>query len=286
LPREKEDAFKAAICHYPFIAFDNVDGSIHWFNDALARIATGEKIILRELFTTNKLLEFRPDVFVSLSARTPKFRRDDVVDRLLIFPVIRLEGFDPEKKIIDEVSSQRNLIMSSVLLTIQEALKTFNYASNSVLTDYRMSDFSNLVHLLACSMGEESSVKAALDYHQKIKSVFLLEEDPLLQAILKFTENKRNLHIRHTARSLFQDLGLIAEKDHFQFQYKNPNVLSKRLTNIRHNLPDFGVYLDIIPHTHGNINSYVFYKDALEYSDSISKPRLSDLIDDDMEPCK
>ena len=84
--------FWNTITNKPFACFDNADQPIPWLADALAVAATGIEHSTRRLHTTNELATFVPRCFLAITARTPKFRREDVASRLLIFKLRKARG--------------------------------------------------------------------------------------------------------------------------------------------------------------------------------------------------
>ena len=106
-----------------YVAIDNLDNPPKSLNDALARIATGQIIKKRKLFTTNEELEFTVKCFVSLTSRTPQFTRDDVADRLICIYLERYETFQGENNLRREAISKRNEIMCYIISEIQQMLK-------------------------------------------------------------------------------------------------------------------------------------------------------------------
>ena len=106
-----------------YVAIDNLDNPPKSLNDALARIATGQIIKKRKLFTTNEELEFTVKCFVSLTSRTPQFTRDDVADRLICIYLERYETFQSENNLRTEAILKRNEIMCYIISEIQQMLK-------------------------------------------------------------------------------------------------------------------------------------------------------------------
>jgi hypothetical protein len=77
------------------VAFDNADATFKWLDDKLAIAATRGSVQKRELYTTNKLIDFPIHAFVGITSRTPQYRRDDVADRFLIMKIERLDCYVP-----------------------------------------------------------------------------------------------------------------------------------------------------------------------------------------------
>ncbi len=88
----------------------------------MAVIATGGRIPRRLYYTTNYLVEYPIISFVAVTSRTPPFRREDVVDRLLLFRVERRENFRSEAQILAEVGEKRDGVMSDLVHQLQRVL--------------------------------------------------------------------------------------------------------------------------------------------------------------------
>jgi hypothetical protein len=90
LPDDLRDLQVALIGNY-YLVLDNVDSIVRsHVTDALCRAATGERISKRKLYTDSDELKIRPRVFLSITSRDPRFKRDDLVDRLIIFCMAKI----------------------------------------------------------------------------------------------------------------------------------------------------------------------------------------------------
>jgi DNA primase len=150
----KEDDFDAAISANHLIGLDNVDGRVLWLNDRLAHTATGKMIQKRELYTTNKNVRFFPKCFLSLNAREPKFKRDDVVDRLLLFRVERLSSFRSEQSIITDILTHRNQLWSEYLNDLNSIVAALAQDSETFTSKHRMADWAELAWRIAKIHGQ------------------------------------------------------------------------------------------------------------------------------------
>ena len=66
----------------------------------------------KKLYTTNESIDYTPRAFIALTARIPRFRRDDVADRIIPFHMERLEGYRAEEELHQEVFERRNALIS------------------------------------------------------------------------------------------------------------------------------------------------------------------------------
>jgi len=88
-PLPERDDFFVSAHNNSFYFLDNVDRSKKWLNDALATVSTGGKMKQRKLYTNFEEIDADIGTFLAVTSRDPYFRRDDVVDRLLIYNLKR-----------------------------------------------------------------------------------------------------------------------------------------------------------------------------------------------------
>ena len=238
-PIAKDDDFDAAITHNYIVCFDNVDGRIDWLNDRLAHTATGKMIQKRELYTTNKNVRFFPKCFLSLNAREPKFKRDDVVDRLLLFRVERLESFRSEQSIINDILAHRDELWSELLNDLNGIVAQLQQDNEPFMSQHRMADWATLAWRIAKSAGQGDRFLELLEKMDKEQSIFLLEEDPIFLCLDAWLLNKENQGREVTASELYNDFQIIAEKEKISFTFKNTTSFGIHLRNIKSNLAEF-----------------------------------------------
>jgi DNA primase catalytic core len=242
IEKEKEDAFTAAISNNYFIAFDNVDSSIPWLNDRLAQAATGHAIPKRELYTTNTLVNYFPKCFISLNSRTPKFKRDDVVDRLLLFRVNRLEKFRKESEILDEILSNRDNLWSELLDDLNLIVKALKEDKERFVSGFRLADWADLGWRIAKTKGAGNTFIKLLEKMDVAQSEFLLEDNPLFDCLDIWLENTSNRGREVTASQLYNELQIVAEANKVTFPFKSARSLGMHLQSIQ---SDLGHYYQI-----------------------------------------
>ncbi|MFI5342515.1 MAG: DUF3854 domain-containing protein, partial [Candidatus Methylomirabilales bacterium] len=184
LERDREDGFIAAVTASPIAVFDNADAKVPWLEDHLARVVTGADISRRELYTTNTLARFHHRCFVGLTARTPQFRREDVAERALIFPVAELQRKLPERAIIQEVMDQRGRLWGELLQDLNAIVAILKQRQRPQPTTFRLADFADFCLQIAASEPEGARhVARALAHMQVQQADFALADDPLLPAL-------------------------------------------------------------------------------------------------------
>jgi len=226
---DKEDSFDATITGNYLASFDNVDTYKTWLNDRLAQCATGQIIEKRKLYTTNEIARYYPRCFITLNSREPKFKRDDVVDRLLLFRVQRLEHVLPEAKILKEVSDNRNKLWTELLHELNGIVKALRENYDPPTLSYRMADFADLGWRIAKSDDAGDLWLSLLDKMSKDKSEFLLLDDPIFQVIEGLLAGGTELK-NMTSGQLYKVFKEYAEKEEIDFAYiKTANSLSQRI---------------------------------------------------------
>lgn len=235
-----EKIFDTIISNSSYVVFDNVDNHTKWLNDKLACVATGQVIKTRELYTTNKMAEFKADSYVCLTSRTPQFTRDDVADRLLLCYLTRIEEYKSENEIIEEVLKNRNLIMTSTVHKIQKAIKAlYENRNNSLKTNFRIADFGIFCMKYAKTNENENEIIEVLNKYSQSQSNLAIEDDPLIECLKVWLDfdNGHNEYREIDSRALYSALSDIAFNSHIKdFKYQSPVSIGKRLNNIKDNL--------------------------------------------------
>jgi hypothetical protein len=235
----EEDDFIATITHNYFAVFDNVDTYKDWLNDRLAQTATGQRIEKRELYTTNRLVRYYPRCFLSLNSREPKFKRPDVVDRLLLFRVQRLEQFSSEARLLGEIHKYRNEIWSEMLIDLNQIIAALKADDETFLSQHRMADWAELGWRIAKTQSAGDYFVELLEKMDKEQSIFVLEEDPIYLSLDIWLGIPKNNGREVTASTLYNEFQIIAEQEKMSFTFKNAKSFGIHLQNILSDLKEF-----------------------------------------------
>ena len=264
----KEADFIATISNSAYVAFDNVDNNISWFNDALARVATGQLISLRKLYTTNDQDIFAPKCFISLNSRTPCYKRDDVASRLLTFRVGCITDYEAQNAIEQRISQMRNDLWSELLNDLNKIVNHLQHDTEEKFSRFRIADFAVLgIHINAVLYGDRNEYLKSIDLMGKEQSQFLLKDNPLFEYLNLWLDYSRprvrsprtytNINRWVRSSDLFKEFKRMAEKENSEliFGFTSSTSLGVQLKN---ELEDLRNGFDIKTKSERNYNYYCF----------------------------
>jgi hypothetical protein len=222
-----------------YLVFDNVD---HFVKsnaiDALCAAATGATIQKRKLYTDSDTIRIHPRVFLVITTREAKFKRDDLVSRLLIFGTQRITKPRPRADLYRYVEENRNSIMAEVLVNLNSIiriLKAKRHMSPECVS--RIADWEAFGRKV-CDDGD-LAFPELMARMNKTKDEFTLEDDLLYALLDEYIVVKGYKVVGETANELYERLVKWADdlkiKD-FARRYKSPRAVAQRLSNIRDGL--------------------------------------------------
>ena len=253
LRRDKEDDFWTTVTTRPWVTFDNVDGYFPWLNDALAQSSTGVQVTKRRLHTTNDAANYIPRCTISLTARTPTFRREDVASRLLLFHMDRIGEKRPEFELIEEVVTHRDALMSDFANSVNAVLR----AEPTMVVDpnIRLADFARIAARVGWGLGAEDLTVATLGKLRQSQYTYATEENPVYLAVdawlplappegtqLGLDKTQTNDGRRIYARDLYRELTVLCEQQGMPWFYKNEISMGKAIRNMSDEL---GMHFEI-----------------------------------------
>jgi hypothetical protein len=200
----------------------------------LVRISTGVKSAERELYTNKGVSVTNPDVFIGLTAKLPYFSQEDFLQRCLI---IRLE--DMTKSIASdhikaEILDNRNRIWSEVLQNLNKMVARLKERKDSKPVDlgFRMADWGELL-LKTNRKKKEDYIKTLLSKINRDQIQFLIESNPLAQALDIWLRDKDNRGQWLESGSIRKQLMVIAKQKRMSFkEYENDQVFGSELANV------------------------------------------------------
>lgn len=226
-----------------FVVIDNLDSPTTQINDTLARIATGQVIKIRDLYTTNKQVDYTAKCFVALTSRKPHFTRDDVSDRLICIFIKRFESFESENRLKANANKRRDEIMSYVISQIQIIIRNLKNNKDKIFkTKFRMADFAEFAFKIASNDEEIKSIEEMFVALTKQQKDFAIRDDIVYIILMNFVSKKYNSDKFFTTGDLLEEFQneslLIKQEKYFSSLYSNPRALTTHLKNISANFAD------------------------------------------------
>lgn len=222
------DDFDHATANDPLVVLDNVDTWQSWLPDRLALSAGVSDITARKKFTDQDIVVIRRRAILGVTAHNPKFGREDVADRFLLFSFKRLEDFASEGAILRDLLTNRNRIWGALVRDVQRVLST--PMPQDAIPQFRIEDFARLGLWIARAIGVENDFRSAIEDVKHAQQTFTLEEDgTLVGAILKYVARTQKPSPM-TAAELWSVLEACSEDPHtFARLYRSSTALSKKL---------------------------------------------------------
>ena len=188
--------FDAAVTNSPYIVIDNLDTPVKWLYDRLAIIATGGSIKKRELYTTNTMVDIPLDCFMFITSREPKFLRDDIADRTILFNLKRFDKFISEKRIRNTLLENRDKIMSEIVREIQNALKALSDQKDyQPEIEFRIADFGEFMLKVMRNQDKEAEAQTILRHISTQQHTMIIDSDPMLRLLSDWIEDNQGREI-------------------------------------------------------------------------------------------
>lgn len=233
------DDFDHATATDPLVVLDNVDTWEKWLPDRLAISAGTSDVIKRKLYTDTDTIVLRRQAVLAVTAHNPKFGREDVADRLLLFSFVRLSHFMSEELILSDIYSKRNHIWGAIVKDVQKILATPMPDSNTKnIPQFRIEDFARVGMWIAEALGCADDFRSSIEDVKTSQQNFSLEEEGLLVAcILKFVDKNGQEDRPYTGSELWSKLEQYADDQRaFTNIYRNAVVLNKKLSAMQQSL--------------------------------------------------
>lgn len=254
--------FKVALGENYYLCLDNLDSSIKpEYLDAFCVAATGGRISGRKLYTNNEEITVRPRVFLTISSRDIRFRRDDFVDRLIIFNTAKVAEPKSKSMLFGEILSQRKKVWEELLVNLNSAVRLLNARRGwNPPGIFRIADWE----LFGKKLHNDIQMPCFVDLLRKMnreKADFSLEDDEIFLVLSHLCFDKGEALEDVPSSLLYKKFAETAQElklDTFPRRYKSSKSLCKRLVNIQDELRD--TFQISIQRGHANRNSYSISK--------------------------
>lgn len=231
------DNFDQTVSTYPLAVFDNVDTYTPWLADRLALAASTSDVVKRKLYTDSDNIVMKRQAMVGITAHNPKFGREDIVDRLILLNLERLEHFNSETEMLRRIDNERDRIWGSIVQDLQIVLNT-DWPSESTIPEFRINDFAKYGIWIAKALGIETVFREALENTKHNQLQYNLTEDGILiEALDSWVRKRESVGNWYTHGQLWEYLLMnTSDPNGFMRSYKNTKVLGKKLRNMQETL--------------------------------------------------
>lgn len=264
------------------IVLDNMDSPTTQINDSLARIATGQVIMVRDYYTTNTQIEYEAKCYVALTSRKPQFTRDDVADRLICIYFGRLENkFIAEKDLEKEIMESRDEVMSYVISRLQVIIKNLKKNNNKTFKHvFRIADFADFALKSVDSETKQNELKKLFSALAQQQKEFATQDDIIYTILKEIASDKSNENRKFLALELYKEFKHKAEElelgKFFNSIYSNPKALTTHLMNIQSNISKEIVICRQKGHSNNYFYSFIRVDDTKPLSPSEAVEMLMD----------
>lgn len=254
-----DDEFKNSLMNNYLYFIDNLDDSISKTKvDVLCSVATWIWIKKRLLYTTATEMNVKINSFIAITSRTPKFKRVDLNERLLIFKLESLKAYTSETELFSNIN--RDKTMTNIVYTLHRFIKNIN-EYKYFQTNFRLADFSNLIQNLDIDNLWEETISKKLELFTREQEEFTMETEPLVDLLEKVIQAKYKPDWIYTAKQLHLVLQQVSN-DSFNdwtripYNLKTPISLWKKLSELKKWLKNKFIFE--ITKWNSNITNYVF----------------------------
>ncbi len=227
--------------------FDNLEGLSAEKSNILCMAATGGAFTARTLYTNSEetILSFKRPV--ALNGINVVATRADLLDRSIVLELTRVphEARKPESAIWEEFEEDLPKFLGSIFNTISQSIKV---RQDLTLDEVgRMADFTYWGYAIAevVGIGGEEFITAYLGNQAKANEEALAAH-PVGTAVLSLMSRDK---WDGSVTELLKELEFVAARDGINTKVKtwpkDPNVLSRRLNEIKSNLEELGIFYDI-----------------------------------------
>lgn len=257
------DDFDLMTARDPLVVLDNIDTWERWLPDRLATSASVADIERRKLYTDGGVYLVRRQAFVGVTAHNPKFGREDVADRFLLFSFKRFEKFESEVQILEDISRQRSRLWTAIIRDAQRILNTPVPNDPREIPQFRLEDFAKYGLWIARGLNVEAAFKSSIEDVKSAQSAFTLEEEAMLvNAVIALSNRKgRKPDEPMTSSQLWTQLEAhVSDARQFVAIYRNPVQLAKKVSamqpalskvvDIRRSMLGPSIMWTIMPRTH------------------------------------
>ncbi len=230
----EEDYVFSMICkQYRYFFCDEVNENAPTMRQKIRTLVTGEESIIRPKYERNAL-RFRPKVWLSLSTHSPKFRDQDIAQRLLIIELEKLKNtvLINESVFFKGASAIRSFLWDNIIKEIQTILRNLAANKGEAIPLKKYCRQVELAQFAWQAFPEDREVCLAAFSEMFYKQTdFSIQLDPVLDVLRQWWEENSSQYKNGDGRAsisstvLFSDLSRIAGSRGFRsFPQSSPGL--------------------------------------------------------------
>lgn len=256
IPRSVED-LAITLSNQYLICFDNIDSISKDISDLLCMAVTGGGYSKRKLYTDSeeKLMYFKKGIV--LNGINVVTTRPDLLDRSILMELERIPTEErlEESQLNNQLKEDIPKILGAIFTTLSKAMNIYDDIQLEKLG--RLADFTRWGYAIAEASGMEGDkfLNAYLNNQMDANYEAILS-NPVGLAINKLTNKLEKWE--GTPTELLSKLNEVAEEENIDTSNrlwpKAPNILSRRLNEIKSNLQDIGIKVTISKGIQRNIS--------------------------------
>lgn len=236
--------------------FDNLDYISAEKSDLLCIASTGGGYSKRKLYSNDDEIIVNFKSRITLNGINVIATRADLLDRCIVLTLERIPEYErkEEKEVWENFNEDKPKIVGAMFNTLAKAIPIYRNIELEKLG--RMADFTKFGYAIAeaCGIGGERFLEAYLNNQRKANQE-AVDSNPIASALIKYMNE--NIKFTGTVSTLLTVLNQVAEKEKIdttsKLWAKEPNVLSRRLNEIKSNLELEGIYYEITQRNHGRV---------------------------------
>src|SRR5215469_3320010 len=244
-PRDINE-FIQGLAHNYVVYFDNISNIREWISDILCRAVTGSGFSKRMLYSDDDDIIYNFKRCIGFNGINLAATKADLLDRGLIIQLSKISK--DKRRENEEIWAEFEIIRPKLLGYIFDILvKVLASISSVKLSELpRMADFAKVCETISRCMGNEPDVFIkAYERNIQLQTEQVLESNIIAPVILKLMDTRQEWI--GSATALLSNMETLAATMKVNTKStawpKGPNVLIRRLNEVKATLEDFGIFI-------------------------------------------